>query len=154
MSSWIKTVFILNLIFFDSIRVPKFISSEINSVQWLGIYGGNDPIQTDNFIIKHHYNNVITTLGLEANAPSINGKIDVNGNVSFVKTIGGTHAWLYRGVQDVNTLPLFPRYFGDRKGDIITPRDFVIGKPSLIVCTDDGVNSSTLGTWRPAGIIT
>ena len=138
---------------FDSSRVPKYINSKVYSEHWMGLYNGNDPVQADYFEVNHRHNNVIEGLGLPFNASTITGVINVGCAYQFIKTFGSASPWLFRGVQDVYTIPTTPRPFGDRQGDMITPRQFTEGKPSLLVCTADGASATTVGTWRGAGLI-
>lgn len=138
---------------FDTARVPKYINSTVTSINWIGLYGGNDPTQSDYFTVSHHHKNIIEGLGLPYGAKNILGRITVNESTYFDKSNTSASPWLYRGVQDSSSAPVSPRPFGDRRGDIITPRGLNPGGPSLIVCVSDGATPSTLGTWKAAGII-
>ncbi|ENT8825531.1 hypothetical protein ACFGB1_000278 [Proteus mirabilis] len=140
-------------LFFMSPQIPLAIDSKINAVHWLGLYGGNEPGNIQEYHVKHTFLNIKEELGLEFNAVNLYGKIEVGGNTSFIKTRGNALAWNYRGFQDVYTVPISPRPFGDRRGDMITPRQFTVGQASVIVCVRDGPNSSTVGTWKGAGVI-
>lgn len=140
-------------IYFQDPQIPESISSNISSDNWIGIYGGNDPTTINEFKVSHDFNNIKTALGLEYNCNNLYGKITVGENTSFIKTRGNSLAWIYRGFQDVYTMPTSPRPFGDRRGDMITPRQFTVGEASVIVCTADGSDISTVGTWKGAGAI-
>lgn len=141
-------------IFFQAEQIPVSMSSTIDAVNWLGVYGGNEPLSTTEYKVNHAFANIKTALGLEFNASNLYGKITVGENTSFIKTRGNNFAWIYRGFQDVYTMPTTPRPFGDRTGDMITPRQFVVGQASVIVCIADGADASTVGTWKGAGAIT
>ncbi|MEX9791225.1 hypothetical protein [Morganella morganii] len=140
-------------IFFQSPRIPISISSKIKSAHWVGLYGGNEPVSTTEYFVSHDFTDINTSLGLEFGANNLHGRVNVGESVSFIKSRGNTLAWNYRGFQDVYTMPISPRPFGDRRGDTITPRQFAAGQPSLIVCVADGPNSDTVGTWKGAGVI-
>jgi hypothetical protein len=142
-----------SLYYFDTSNTPKVIKSNVSAHHWTGIYAGNDPVSSDSFIIRHTYSNVITGLGLQYNSTNMQGKIAINENTSFIKTGTNASPWIYRGVQDLNSAPTSPRPFGDRRGDTITPQGMNPGSPSLLVCVTDGVDASTVGTWKGAGII-
>lgn len=141
-------------IFFQSPQIPVSMSSTIDAVNWLGVYGGNEPLSTTEYKVNHEFTNIKTALGLDFNSSNLYGKITVGENISFIKTRGNNLAWIYRGFQDVYTLPTSPRPFGDRTGDMITPRQFAVGQASVIVCIADGADASTVGTWKGAGAIT